>query len=203
MGQKFTVESLPNDQYKFIVRLLLNGKTDREVEVEFEAEFPGERVPKSSFARWRKSIGGDIKNQYRLVRFLGETVAEELNASGIDLDPDRYKQVMEDINSSLLVKTHEIVTQDPMKLLAVRQEDEKLRIKREQIDLNRQKLDFEKQRHEKELAVRTDVLAIGAKAWQFMLYFMNENEPHVADAMTRRSSDILAGLEGYLLDEAA
>jgi ribosomal protein S25 len=201
MGRKATVEKLPDNQYEFVIQCLIDGKTDREVEAAFAAEFPGSRCPKSSLANWRKISGEELVERYKVTRFLARTVAEELKDSGIDLDEDRYKQVIDDIESQLLVKTREIVAKDPLKLLAARQEEERLRIKREQIALNQSKLDFEKHKHEREASVRVDRLAIGAKVWQTVLYFMTEHEPHAADALTRRSNDVLAAIEGALEEE--
>jgi hypothetical protein len=199
MGRKSTVDKLPDDQFDFVIRgIIEEGWTDREISAKFEAEFK-KPLPKSSLNYWRNAGGNEMADRYRMARYQARKLREDLNLN----EADDYENVIKNIEERLLTATRELIHKDPVKLLGLRQEDERLKIKREVIGLNRQKLEFDKQRHEKELAVRTDVLAIGAKAWQFVLYFMNENEPHVADAMTRRSGDILTGLEGYLLDEAA
>lgn len=198
MGRRSTVESLPDEQLEFVILGVLNQRTDREISASFLAEF-GTPLPKSSLNNWRRTAGTEIANRYRIARLQAQQLREDLKLD----ESDDYDNIIKGIEEKLLTATSEVLRQNPLKLLAARQEDEKMRIKREQIELNRQKLDFEMQRHDKEMAVRTDALAIGAKTWQFILYFMNENEPHIADALTRRSGDILTGLEGYLLDEAA
>lgn len=146
MGRKATVDKLPDDRYLFVIECLVNGMTDREVELAFASEFPGERVPKSSLGNWRKTSGDELKERYRVTRYLARTVAEELQRSGVDIDSDLYKQAINDIESALLVKTREMVASDPLKLLGARQEEERLRIKRETLDLKREQIALERQK---------------------------------------------------------
>ena len=146
MGRKATVAKLPEDQFEFVMKCLADGKTDREVEAAFAAKFPGSKCPKSSLGRWRESVGDEFVEHYKITRFLAKSIVEKLNASGVDTTDDRYKQIIEGIEDTMLTKTREIFAQDPMKLLVVRQEDEKLRIKREQMELNREKLVLERQK---------------------------------------------------------
>jgi hypothetical protein len=160
MGRKATVEKLPDDQYRFVISLLMDGRTDREVEQLFEAEFPGSRVPNSSLANWRKIGGSELVERYKVTRYLARTVAEELKTSGINLDEDRYKQVIDDIESQLLVKTRELVMKDPLKLLEARQFDESLRIKRENLEFKREQLALERQ---KLLGAATDPVKQGTE----------------------------------------
>ena len=202
MGRKSTVEKLPDDQFDFVIREILAGSTDREISARFEKQFEAP-LPKSSLNSWRNNAGNELAERYRLKRFQVRSFVEELKKVGIDVDADRYTATIQNLEDHLLTHERDLVSADPVKLLGLRQEDERLKIKREQIGLNRQKLEFEKEKHEREVSVRVDRLAIGAKAWQFILFYMSENEPHIADAMTRCSADVLAGLEGHLLDEAA
>lgn len=146
MGRKATVEKLPDEQFEFVIDLLVNGGTDREVERQFAAAFPGCSVPKSSLATWRKGAGNELVERYKITRYLARTVVDKLQADGIDVDDDRYKHVIEGIEEQLLTKTREIFAADPMKLLYVRQEDEKLRIKREEMELKREQLALERQK---------------------------------------------------------
>lgn len=197
MGRKSTVEKLLDDQFDFIIRLILDGLTDREISAAFEAEY-GQALPKSSLHTWRKSAGNELAERYRLRRFQVRTFVETLKAEGVDVADDKYARTIENIEDQLLTNERDLISADPVKLLGLRQEDERLKIKREQIALNQAKLDFEREKHDREASVRTDRLAIAAEVWKVVLFFMSENEPHVADALARRSPDILAAIEGHL-----
>lgn len=146
MGRKATVEKLPDEQFEFVIDLLVNGRTDREVERLFAAEFPGCKVPKSSLHTWRTGAGNELVERYKITRFLARTVVDKLKTDGVDVNDDRYKHVIEGIEDQLLTKTREIFAADPMKLLYVRQEDEKLRIKREDQQIKREQLALERQK---------------------------------------------------------
>lgn len=146
MGRKATVAKLPEQQFEFVIKCLADGKTDREVESAFAEMFPGEKCPKSSLGRWRESVGDEFVEHYKITRFLAKSIVEKLNASGVDTGDDRYKQIIEGIEDTMLTKTREIFAQDPMKLLVVRQEDEKLRIKRETLDLKREQIALDRQK---------------------------------------------------------
>lgn len=198
MGRRSTVESLPDEQLEFVILEVLDQKTDREISANFHATF-GKELPKSSLNNWRKISGNELADRYRLVRLQARQLREDLELE----EGDDYQNVIKNIEERLLTATREVIHQNPLKLLAARQEDERLKIKREQIDLNRQKLDFDKQKHEREASVRVDRLAIAAEVCKYILFWTSENEPHVADALTRRMNDILAGVEGHIENEAA
>jgi hypothetical protein len=202
MGRKTTVDQLPPEQRDFVIQLCTEHKTDRFISSAFEEEF-GASLPKSSLNYWRQTTGNELVERYGIQRMLVKSFVTELEAKGVDVKNDRYAQLIGDLEEHLLAKTADLVAKDPMKLLAVRQEDERLRIKREQIGLNQQKLDFEKQKHEADADARTDRLKIGADLWQFWLYWLNEHEPHLAEGMTRCSAEFLPAMEGFLTNEAA
>lgn len=202
MGRKHTVEQLLDEQFDFVITEILNGKTDREISAAFQAlyEIP---LPKSSLNTWRNAAGNELAERYRLKRFQVRSFVEQLQKEGIEVDDDKYAHIIDSLEDHLLTNERDLIAQNPMKLLFARQEDERLKIKREQIDLNRQKLDFEKQKHDREAAVRVDRLRIAADVWKFILFWFNENEPHIADGLTRNSSAILEGIEGHIEHEAA
>lgn len=202
MGRKATVEKLPDDQFDFVISAILGGLTDREISSAFQQAFKAD-LPKSSLNTWRHKAGNELAERYRLRRFQVRTFVETLKAEGLDVGDDKYVRAIENVEDQLLTNERQLLAADPVKLLGLRQEEERLRIKREQIDLNRQKLEFEKDKHAAESAVRVDRLAIGARVWQVVMFFIAEHEPHIADALTRRSSDILAAIEGELENEAA
>lgn len=202
MGRRSTVDQLPPEQRDFVINECLRYRTDRQISSDFETEF-GKKLPKSSLNYWRKTTGHELVERYGVQRQMVKSFVGELESKGIDVNEDRYKQLITDLEEHLLSKTAELIAKDPLKLLEARQFDESMRIKREQIDLNRQKLDFERSKHEKEISVRVDRLAIGAESWKFILYWCNQNEPHLADGLTRNSSAILEGLEGHLENSEA
>lgn len=202
MGRKATVEKLPDDQFDFVIRSINDGLTDREISAAFEKEFK-KALPKSSLNTWRNIHGNELAERYRLKRYQVRTFVETLKAEGVDVSDDKYKAAIESVEDQLLTNERELLAANPVKLLGLRQEEERLRIKREQIALNQSKLDFEKHKHEREASIRVDRLAIGADVWKVILFFMSEHEPHVADVLTRRSSDVLAAIEGHLTNEAA
>src|SRR4051812_17397726 len=118
MGRKATVDKLPEEQFAFVMKCLANGMTDREVEVAFATEFPGSKCPKSSLHRWRDLTGDEYVEHYKVTRFLAKSIVEKLAAEGTDAGDDRYKNIIEGIEDTMLTKTREIFAQDPMKLLA-------------------------------------------------------------------------------------
>ncbi|HQZ81639.1 MAG TPA: hypothetical protein PLR83_00335 [Pyrinomonadaceae bacterium] len=197
MGRRSTVEKLLDEQFDFVIRQILDGRTDREISAAFEDRY-GEALPKSSLNTWRNSAGNELAERYRLKRFQVRSFVEQLKSEGVDVAEDHYSMIIQSLEDHLLTAERDLVANDPLKLLAARQEDERLKIKREQIALNRQKLDFEKEKHEREAAVRVDRLAIGASVLKFFLFWLNDNEPHVADVVTRRGGAIAEALEGFI-----
>jgi hypothetical protein len=190
MGRRSTVETLPDDQFEFVMQLLIDGATDREVEKSFSAEFPGCKVPKSSLNTWRNGSGDELVERYKVTRFLARSVVEKLKAEGVDVEDDRYKHVIEGIEDQLLTKTREIFSSDPLKLLYVRQEDEKLRIKREQIELNREKLTLERQ---KLLGATNDPIKQGT---EFMteLFDYGKDDPEVVLFIKKHTKPFIESL---------
>lgn len=194
MSRKGTVESLEAEQFDFLIKAILNGKTDREIEALFADEF-GAKLPKSSLANWRDRAGKELVERYQLKRFQVRTFVEELKDQGIEVGEDRYKEIISSLEDHLLTSERELFAKDPLKLLNARQEDERLRIKREQLQLNREKLAFEKEKVEREASIRVDRLQIAADVWQFVLVFLSGKDPRLADGLTAYSSDILTGIE--------
>lgn len=201
MGRRSTVERLLDEQFDFVMRAILNGRTDREISAAFETQY-GETLPKSSLHTWRKSAGNELAERYRMKRFQVRSFVEQLKAEGIDVGEDHYAQIIQSLEDHLLTAERDLIASDPLKLLAARQEDERIRVKREQIALNEKKLDFEREKHEREAAIRLDRLAIGAEVWKVIMFFFGEHEPQLADGLTRRSSDVLAAIEGHLSEDA-
>lgn len=197
MGRKSTVEKLLDEQFDFVIGEILDGRTDREISAAFEAKYD-QPLPKSSLNTWRNTAGNELAERYRMKRFQVRSFVEQLKTEGFEIGEDKYALLIENLEDHLLTAERDLIASDPLKLLGARQEDERLRIKREQIDLNRKKLEFEREKHERDAAVRVDRLKIAAEVWKYLLFWCSENEPHLADGLTRNSSAILAGIEGHV-----
>lgn len=171
MGRKSTVEKLLDDQFDFIIRLILDGQTDREISAAFEAEYD-QALPKSSLHTWRKTAGNELAERYRLRRFQVRTFVETLKEEGVDIADDKYARTIENIEDQLLTNERDLINADPVKLLGLRQEDERLKIKREQIELNREKLVLERQ---KLLGMATDPIKQGTEFMTELLDYLKDD----------------------------
>jgi hypothetical protein len=145
MGRKATVEKLPDEQFDFVIGAILDGWTDREISTEFEKTFD-EPLPKSSLHSWRKRAGDELAERYRLKRFQVRSFVEQLQAEGIDVAEDKYSHIIQSLEDHLLTSERSLLAQNPMKLLFARQEDERLKIKRETLELKREQLTLERQK---------------------------------------------------------
>ena len=145
MARKSTVDKLPDDQFDFVITAILNGLTDREISSAFQSTFEI-ALPKSSLNTWRNKAGNELAERYRLRRYQVRTFVETLKAEGVDVSDDKYARTIENVEDQLLTNERKLLAADPVKLLGIRQEDERLKIKREQIDLNREKLVLERQK---------------------------------------------------------
>lgn len=145
MGRKATVAKLPEDQFDFVIGAILNGWTDREISSQFETLFKAP-LPKSSLHSWRKRAGDELAERYRLKRFQVRSFVEQLQAEGIDVADDKYAGIIQGLEDHLLTNERQLVSSDPVKLLGLRQEDERLKIKRETLDLKREQIALERQK---------------------------------------------------------
>ena len=141
MGRRSTVESLPDEQLEFVILAVLDQKTDREISARFLEAFD-QKLPKSSLNNWRNMAGNELADRYRLVRLQARQLREDLKLE----NADDYQNVIKNIEERLLTATREVIHQDPMKLLVARQEEERLRIKRETLDLKREQIALERQK---------------------------------------------------------
>jgi hypothetical protein len=118
MSARFTIERLPSDQYQFVIDAVIAGRTDREICDAFEKQF-GAPLARSSPGRWREAAGQDLAQQYRLARFQATQLLESLAQT----DADRFDLVMATVEDRLLTALRQINSEDPLKLLAVRQKE--------------------------------------------------------------------------------
>jgi hypothetical protein len=145
MGRKSTVDKLPDEQFDFVIAAILNGWTDREISSLFEKEFKAE-LPKSSLNTWRNKAGNELAERYRLKRFQVRSFVEQLKDEGIDVAEDKYSHIIQSLEDHLLTDERNLLAQNPMKLLFARQEDERLKIKRETLELKREQIALERQK---------------------------------------------------------
>jgi hypothetical protein len=161
MGRKATVEKLPEDQFDYLIRLILAGRTDREIVASFKSSFNVD-LPKSSLNRWRNIAGNELAERYRLKRFQVRSFVEDLKKEGIEVEGDKYTQIIQSLEDHLLTAERDLIDQNPIRLLSARQEEERLRIKREELELKRQVLDFEREKHKNAV----DRIKLGAETLQ-------------------------------------
>ncbi len=163
MGRRNKVEKLPETEFDFVIRAVTNGRTDREISAEFEAEF-GQKLDKNSINRWRNTVGEELADRYRLARFQAKQLREDL---ALD-DTDDYQNVIKNIEERLLTATREVVRQDPVKLLMVRQQEEKMRLKRDEIELKQKQLEFDREKHKNQI----DRVKVGAETMTDFLEYV-------------------------------
>lgn len=145
MGRKSSIDKLPENEFDFVIKEILDGKTDREISSVFEKKFKKE-LPKSNLNSWRNKAGNELAERYRLKRFQVRSFVEELKAEGIEVEDDKYKLIIQSLEDHLLTFERDLIKENPIKLLFARQEDERLKIKRETLELNRSKLEFDREK---------------------------------------------------------
>lgn len=197
MGRRSTVEKLDANQQDFVIRSILNGGTDREISAAFESKFDL-KLPKTSLHRWRKKAGDELADRYRMQRFRVTSFVEKLKTEGIEIGEDKYHQIIENLENHLLTAERDLIAQNPVKLLFARQEDERLRLKRDEFELKKQQHEFEREKFEKTQRLQADKFRVASEAWKYILaYFTNLNSS-VADDLTAHSPDLIKGLGEYI-----
>jgi hypothetical protein len=135
MGRRHVVRDLDDEQFTFVIEAILNGDTDREISAAFEARFK-KPLAKSSLERWRKSSGNQLAERYRLVRYQAKQLLADLKQE----DADKFQVVMGNIEDRLLTATREVLAADPMKMLRLRLDEGKRRLREREIDLKERQL---------------------------------------------------------------
>lgn len=163
MGRRNKVEQLKETEFDFVIRAVTNGRTDREISADFEREFD-QKLDKNSINRWRNTVGEELADRYRLARFQAKQMREDLALE----DSDDYQNVIKNIEERLLTATREVVRQDPVKLLMVRQQEEKMRLKRDEIELKGKQLEFDREKHKNAI----DRVKVGAETMTDFLEYV-------------------------------
>jgi hypothetical protein len=193
MPPRYAVEKLPEEQFEFLLKVIANGGTDRSISLSFETKFKV-KLSKSSLARWREAAGNELADRYRFVRFQAKQLQEDLKLE----DADKYNVVIENIEDRLLTATKEIISQDPLKLLGIQQEEKRRQLQEKTLVLKERQQAFNEEQAKKTEQLQHDRLKIGADTWQFILSFFLGKDPQAADLLTQHSEEILNGLETHL-----
>lgn len=141
MPRRSAVAELPPEQFEFVIHAILDNLTDREISAQFKTKF-GKRLAKSSLNRWRATAGNELADRFRLARFQARQLLENVEGD----DADAYQLLMRDIEDRLLTATREVITSDPIKMLRIRQEEERRRLKERELDVRREHLELERER---------------------------------------------------------
>lgn len=142
MPRKSAVAKLPPEQFEFVISAIINGDTDREISFAFKEKF-GTKLAKSSLNRWREAAGNELADRYRLARFQARQLLEDLKE---DADADKYQIIMRSVEDKLLTATREVIASDPIKVLRIRQEEEKRRLKEKELDVRKEQLQLEREK---------------------------------------------------------
>ncbi len=168
MGRRNKVEQLAETEFDFVIRAVTNGRTDREISADFERQFK-QKLDKNSINRWRNTVGEELADRYRLARFQAKQLREDLSLE----DSDDYQNVIKSIEEKLLTATREVVCKDPIRLLSVRQEEERMRLKRAEIELKQKQLEFDREKHKNAI----DRVKVGAETMtDFLEYVGSDTE---------------------------
>lgn len=135
MPRKHVIRELDDEQFTFVIEAIIDGLTDRQISSAFNETF-GDPLAKSSLSRWREAAGNELAERYRLARYQARQLMSDLKQEG----GDKYQVVIENIEDRLLAATRQVISQDPIKLLQIRQEEEKRRLKERELGLKERAL---------------------------------------------------------------
>lgn len=198
MAPKFTVETLPDEQFQFVINAIINGDTNREISAAFQKQFNAE-LAKSSLARWREVTGDELAERYKLARFQARQLLEDLDQQ----DADKFSVVMGNIEDRLLIATKEVISQDPIKLLGIQQEELRRQVRLRELDLKERAQAFNEEQAKKSESLQQDRLKIGADVWTIVLGYFLKHDPQAADQLTKHSKGLLSAIEENLETETA
>jgi len=191
MPPRSTVDRLDDREFEFVLKNIVGGKTDRELEALFKAEFNGKCLSKSAISRWRTSAGEQLAEKFRLARYVARQLKEDLGESP---EADSMKLAIENLEDHLLAASREVFLQDPIKALGLRNEEKKISLKQREIDLRERELELRREAQQREANEKADRFGVAKQVWEFLLAFLIQREPGAADVLTRHSPEILDGL---------
>lgn len=164
MGRRHVVRDLNDEQFTVVIEAIIDGQTDREISAGFERQF-GQPLAKSSINRWRTQAGTELAERYRLARYQAKQLLTNLNQD----DADKFQVVIGNIEDRLLTATREVIAKDPVKLLRIRLDEEKRRLKEREIALKERQLEHEL---EKLRSSQVDVAGLPAQIIEYLLEFI-------------------------------
>lgn len=167
MPRRHAVAELPAEQFEFVLQSILDNKTDREISVAFKTEYK-KNLSKSALNRWREAAGAELADRYRLARFQARQLLVDLK----DEDTGAYQVVIKNIEDRLLTATREIIASDPIKMLRIRQEEEKRRLKERELDVRKEALELERERLR---GAQIDRVALAGDYTEDLLEFIGED----------------------------
>ena len=141
MPRRHAAEQLPYEQFKFLIDCIVNHKTDRAIEALFKEKF-NQTLSKSAIGRWRDVAGDELARAFMLTRYQAEQLLNDIKKEGAD----KFEVVIDNIEDRLLTAMAEGISQDPLKLLQIRQEESRRRQKDRDLDLKERALDLERER---------------------------------------------------------
>lgn len=198
MGRKHVVKELNDEQFTFVINAIIDGLTDREISANFQKQF-NQPLAKSSLHRWRKSAGNELAERYRLARFQAKQLTQDLKSE----DKEQFQIIIENIEDRLLTATREVTQLDPFKLLLIKQEEERRKLRQREIELKEQQLAWQKERVQKEQELHTDRFQIAADTWRYVLSWFNQNAGTGADILVKHSEQLLNDLETHIENQTS
>jgi|SRR5580704_958143 hypothetical protein len=190
MAPRSTIERLDDAQFDWLVRNILAGLTDRELEAAFGKQFDGQKLAKSSIARWRANAGEQLVEKFRIARWTAKQLKEDLGQP----DADSFALTIENLEDHLLTASREVFMSDPIKALGLRMEDKKIGLKQQELALKERELEMRQELQNRQANEKADRFGVAKLVWEFLLAFCVQHEPAAADVLTRHSPEILKGL---------
>jgi hypothetical protein len=137
MPPRFAVDQMPEAQFQFVIEAVIRGESDRAICAAYERQF-GEKLAKSSLGRWRYASGEYLAECYRQLRFQANELMKNLDAN----KTDKFGFLMSTIEDRLLARVVEFSTQDPLKLIAIRQREGERRLRERTLELKEAEIEL-------------------------------------------------------------
>jgi hypothetical protein len=198
MPRRHAVESLPGEQLEWLLKAITNGGTDRAIAAGFHQEFKV-KLSKSALHRWRKAAGDELADRYRFVRLQARQLVEDLKDEGAD----KHDLLISNIEDRLLTAAGEIISQDPIKLLGIQQEERRQRLRERELKLKERTQQFVEDQAQRATSLQVDRFRIAAETWNFILAYVKEKKPATVDVLTELSTELLPELETHIENQTA
>jgi hypothetical protein len=188
MAPKSTVDRLDDAQFDWLIKNILAGLTDRELEAGFKTEFGGKTLSKSSIARWRASAGEQLVEKFRIARWTARQLKEDLGQP----DADSFALTIENLEDHLLTASREVFMSDPIKALGLRMEDKRIGLKQQELALKERELQMRQEAQNRDANLKADRFQVASDFWQFTLGYLLKADPNAADNLAKHAQGLLA-----------